>query len=108
MGLYHCAGQDVINLYNVINHIGGHTHAPANLSVFECSQTFMIWNVPRCWQSLNIMLGPSAVATNLAKDVSSHGTCYKYDSESCFIGRGTFVFVVVVVYKCIHTPIQWM
>merc|ERR1712142_493154 len=71
----------------------------------RCSQSFIIWNVPRCWSSIEITFGSSNKARDAAKDTTSNSE-YRYPSETGYVGRGTLVFLTVIAFRCVHCPIK--
>eukprot|EP01083_Nonionella_stella_P283467 964925_1 len=95
-GVYKCIVQDVINIYRTL-----HNRKNVHLSK---------WNIPRCWSSLDIMFGAKGRDDcAYANRGNAFWNEYEYASNSApWIGRGIWVFMMVICYKCVHTPIQWV
>jgi len=111
-GLYHCIARDLIHLVHVFKQktasgLKARTEYSLRKSMWDYSDV-MIWNIPKCWQSFGVMFGSSTNAKAMANPSAwdYKGNDYKYQSIEHWFGRGLFVFVVVVIFKCIHTPFR--
>eukprot|EP01084_Bolivina_argentea_P265893 450843_1 len=94
-GLHKAIKQDIINISYILKR-----KSIPNEQICE-------WNIPRCWGSFSIMFGEEGSKSSAYYSTDRYWNEYKYLSTDPWIGRGIWVFIVVIVYKCIHGPIKW-
>lgn len=129
-GLYYALLQDLANLYYSImriydiikngsnsrykskNHIRSSLTLTEHIQFVNSPKVFKFyknrqilkWNFPKCWSNWNVLFKNRVITNDSADSYLYFSNFMRYNQP--WIGRGIFVFIVVIIFKCIHCPLR--